>query len=75
MSNNKITISHRGAEYVVRYLGEVGGCWRVVIHQAHDTSRGYAYADAPTQDALTLEVIEAKLQARLDLDARRAEAK
>lgn len=75
MSNSKISMTYKGAEYVVRYLGQVGGCWRVVIHEAHNTSRGYAYADAPTQDALTLEVIEAKLQARLDLDARRAEAK
>jgi hypothetical protein len=67
MENHKVTISHKGAEYVVRYLGEVGGRYRAVIHEAHDTSRGYAYADAGREDALTLELIHAKLDYRLAL--------
>jgi hypothetical protein len=67
MKHHKVTISYKGADYVVRYLGKVGGTYRAVIHQAHDTSRGYAYADAGRADALTLKLIETKLDARLAL--------
>jgi hypothetical protein len=67
--SNKVTISHNGADYVVRYLGKVGGTYRAVIHEAHDTSRGYAYADAPSADALTLDAIGKKIDARLALEA------
>lgn len=69
MNNHKVTISYKGAEYVVRYLGKVGGRYRAVIHRAEDTSRGYAYADAGRADALTLKLIETKLDARLALGA------
>lgn len=65
--STKITISHNGADYVVRYLGNVSGTYRAVIHQAHDVSRGYAYADAPSEDALTLDVITKKIDARVAL--------
>jgi hypothetical protein len=67
--SNKVTISHNGADYVVRYLGKVGGTYRAVIHQAHDVSRGYAYADAPSEDALTLDAIGKKIDARVALEA------
>lgn len=69
MNNHKVPMTYKGAEYVVRYLGKVGGRYRAVIHKADNTSRGYAYADAGRADALTLELIQTKLDARLALGA------